>query len=271
MSASIQFDVRSSTERGNSDHGWLKTFHTFNFADYYDPKHAQFGSLRVLHEDRVEAHTGFGTHGHREFEIFSCICTSLVPDEPHSNDSMGNTEVLKRGDLQMTSAGTGILHSEHAHGDKQVHFLQIWAKPSTSGLKPSYFTRHFTDEEKRDAWAHVVAPVGEKGVSDAREAAGPAPVHAPLSLYATLLSPGKSLIRELSSSASRKAYVHVVQTSGYNPKQASGNAVRVGAAGAQDAALREGDGLYVTAPGGAAVTIENTGSSVAEVLFFEIA
>ena len=105
---------------------------------------------------------------------------------------MGNVEVMKRGDLQMTSAGTGIRHSEHTHGSKQVHFLQIWSMPSTRGLTPQYFTRHFTDEEKKDRWAHVVAPIRASGVVEKREASGPAPVHSPLDLYATLLSQGRA-------------------------------------------------------------------------------
>ena len=117
---------------------------------------------------------------------------------------------------------------------------------------------------------HVVAPVGEAGVSDAREAPGPAPVHSPLSLRATLLSPGKSLSRELSTQSS-KAYVHVVQTSGFNPGTASGNTVRVRAPGTQDAILKEGDGLYITSPNQTTVSVENTGESVAELLLFELA
>ena len=90
---------------------------------------------------------------------------------------MGNVEVMKRGDLQMTSAGTGIRHSEHPHGPTPVHFLQIWSTPATRGLSPQYFTRHFPDEEKKDRWAHVVAPIGASGVVEKREASGPAPVH----------------------------------------------------------------------------------------------
>lgn len=116
----------------------------------------------------------------------------------------------------------------------------------------------------------VVAPVGESGVSNAREAKGPAPVHSPLSLRATLLSPGKSLSHELSATSS-KAYVHVVQTSGYNPSTPSGNTVRVSAPGTQDAILREGDGLYITSPSQTTVSVENTGESVAELLLFELA
>jgi len=203
---SMKFIARRSQERGNADHGWLKTFHTFSFASYHDIQHQAFGSLRVINEDRVAPKTGFGTHSHREFEIFSYV----VAGEIEHKDSMGNTEILGRGDLQLTSAGTGISHSEKAHGSKQVHFLQIWSLPSTSKLQPKYFTRHFSDEEKTNKWARVVAPVGADGVLLAREGEGPAPVQSPLTLYATLLGQNKSLDRPLSG---KKGYIHVIQTS----------------------------------------------------------
>lgn len=184
---------------------------------------------------------------------------------------MGNVEIMKRGDLQMTSAGTGIRHSEHSHGSKQVHFLQIWSVPSTRGLTPQYFTRHFTDEEKKDQWAHVVAPVNAPGVLEKREASGPAPVHSPLDLFATNLSPGKSLGHTFKSgSAARKGYVHVIQTSGYNPKEASGARVRVLGAEGGPVDLREGDGAYIMATPGEEVTVENAGETVAEVVFFDM-
>ncbi|KAI0048760.1 pirin domain-containing protein [Auriscalpium vulgare] len=263
----VQFRPRPSDERGNADHGWLKTFHTFSFASYASRAHNAFGCLRVINEDRVAPKTGFGTHAHREFEIFSYV----VSGELQHNDSMGNTEVLKRGDLQMTSAGTGIRHSEHAHGNKQVHFLQIWALPSQSNLKPAYYTRHFSDEQKKDQWAHIVAPISAPSAKDAREATGPAPVHAPLSLYATLLSPEHSLQHTVEAAgASRKAYVHVVQTSGYNPDKAGGATVKVSSAGAEDVVLREGDGVYVDNASGAVLEVANVGDGVAEVLLFEM-
>ncbi|THH10566.1 hypothetical protein EW146_g8333 [Bondarzewia mesenterica] len=257
---------RPSQERGHSNYEWLKTFHTFSFADHYDPEHSSFGCLRVINEDRVEPKTGFGTHPHREFEIFSYV----VSGELEHNDSLGNTEVLKRGDIQMTSTGTGIRHSEHTHGEKQVHFLQIWSKPSQSGLKPTYYTRHFTDEEKKDNFLRVVAPASAPGISLEREAPGPAPVHSPLSLYASLISPGTMLPYALEKTgASRKAYIHVVQTSGYNTQRAGGATVRV-SAGTREFVLREGDGLYVSGQPGSHLTIENAGDRVAEVLLFEM-
>ncbi|OSD05313.1 pirin domain-containing protein [Trametes coccinea BRFM310] len=263
----MKFVPRRSNERGHADHGWLKTFHTFSFASYYDPEHDHFGCLRVINEDRVAPHTGFGTHAHREFEIFSYI----VSGELEHRDSMGNVEVMKRGDLQMTSAGTGIRHSEHSHGDKQVHFLQIWSIPSTRGLSPQYFTRHFSDEEKKDQWAHVVAPADAPGVVEKREASGPAPVHSPLNLFATLLSPGKSLAHAFSSStAQRKGYIHVVQTSGYNPAEAGGAHIRVTGGEGGPIELREGDGAYIMAVTGEELKVENVGEQVAEVLLFDM-
>lgn len=184
---------------------------------------------------------------------------------------MGNVEIMKRGDLQMTSAGTGIRHSEHAHGDKQVHFLQIWSVPSTRGLTPQYFTRHFSDAEKTDQWAHVVAPINAPGVLEKREASGPAPVHSPLDLFATILSPGKSLPHAFQpGGAQRKGYIHVIQTSGYNPKEASGARVRVLGAEGGPTELREGDGAYIAAAPGEEVTIENVGERTAELVLFDM-
>ncbi|TFK90845.1 pirin domain-containing protein [Polyporus arcularius HHB13444] len=259
----MKFVSRPSSERGNADHGWLKTFHTFSFASYYDAQHDHYGCLRVINEDRVEPKTGFGTHAHREFEIFSYI----VSGELEHRDSMGNVEVMKRGDLQMTSAGTGIRHSEHTHGAQQVHFLQIWSVPSTRGLSPQYFTRHFSDDEKRDRWAHVVAPVEAEGVVEKREAPGPAPVHSPLDLYATLLSQGKKLSHVFGR---QKGYIHVVQTSGYNTKEASGAHVRVSGTDGGPVDLKEGDGAYISAAPGEELVVENVGDRVAEILLFDL-
>ncbi|PCH44477.1 RmlC-like cupin [Wolfiporia cocos MD-104 SS10] len=259
---------RRSDERGNADHGWLKTFHTFSFAVYASGEHDQFGCLRVLNEDRVEPQTGFGTHPHREFEIFSY----LVSGQLEHQDSMGNMEVLKRGDLQLTSAGTGIRHSEKCHGSEQVHFIQIWSIPHKGGLSPTYYTRHFTDEEKKDNWVQVVAPAGSPGVSDAREASGPAPVHSKLSLYATLLSPSSALPHVFPKEGDgelRKVYIHVVQTSRYNPGTPSGAQVRISGADVT-VDLREGDGAYIMGEAGTEMKVENAGDRVAEILLFDV-
>lgn len=178
---------------------------------------------------------------------------------------MGNIEVMKRGDVQLTSAGTGIRHSEMTHGDNQVHFLQIWSVPSTRGLPPKYYHRHFSDEEKRQGWIPVVGKQGESGVSDSREGSGPTPVHSPLWLYATLLGPGKSLDHPLSMN---KGYIHVVQTSGYNTGASKGNKVKVNGA----VELAEGDGAFITSEGesGQVVRVENIGDGEAEILLFDL-
>ncbi|KIM88267.1 hypothetical protein PILCRDRAFT_62552 [Piloderma croceum F 1598] len=264
-SNNLQIVPRLSVDRGNADHGWLKTFHTFSFASYQGSGHEKFGSLRVINEDRVEPKTGFGTHSHREFEIFSYI----VNGELQHNDSMGNVEVLKRGDIQLTSAGTGISHSEKAHGDKQVHFLQIWSLPSISKLTPTYFTRHFTDDEKKDKWVRVVAPAGAPGVSSKREDSGPTPVQSPLTLYSTILSPSTTLPHTFPAGSS-KGYIHVIQTSGYNPKAANGGAVKVSGGDGVEHVLREGDGAYISAAAGKELNVENVGDRNAEVLLFDL-
>jgi len=181
---------------------------------------------------------------------------------------MGNIEILKRGDLQMTSTDTGISHSEKAHGSKQVHFLQIWALPSVSRLPPKYYTRHFTDEEKKDTWVKIVAPAGAEGVIVEREAAGPAPVQSPLTLYATILSQGKSLNRPLEG---KKGYIHVIQTSGYNEGKANGASVKVSSRGGEVLTLREGDGAYIFVGNkGNQFTVENDGERSAEILVFDL-
>jgi len=260
----MKFVPRFSQDRGQADHGWLKTFHTFSFASYYDGEHAKFGSLRVINEDRVEPRTGFGTHPHREFEIFSYIVNGALEHK----DSMGNTEILKRGDVQLTSAGTGITHSEKTYGSVPVHFLQIWSTPSTPSLAPKYYTRHFSDEDKQDKWARVVARFGSEGVSAEREGEGPAPVQSPLTMYASLLGTTK-LEKKMEG---MKGYVHVVQTSGYNAGKAAGAKVKVSAGDDGEAVtLGEGDGAYIfVGSSGNALNVENVGDSVAEVVLFDI-
>ena len=202
---------------------------------------------------------------------------------------MGNVEVLKRGDIQMTSAGTGISHSEKAHGNKQVHFMQIWSVPSASRLPPTYFTRwvflsllywvltytsyfgtyrHFTDEQKQDKWVRVVAPINAPDVSSKRDDSGPAPVHSPLSLYSTILSPSASVPHTFAPGIS-KGYVHVIQTSGYNPKAASGGSVKVSGGDGVEQVLREGDGAYIFGEG-QEIKVENVGDIGAEVLLFDL-
>ncbi|BGP13352.1 hypothetical protein JCM10213_005802 [Rhodosporidiobolus nylandii] len=263
---------RRSAARGHAHHGWLKTYHTFSFASYFDANFDHWGPLRVINEDRVEPGEGFGRHNHREFEIWSYI----VDGELEHKDSMGNLEIMKRGDIQMTSAGTGIAHSEYNRNtEKQVHFLQIWGLPRQSGLQPKYYNRHFTDEEKRDKLVQVVGPSGSEGVSDERDASGPAPVHARLSMFASILSP-KSSITHTFSSGSTKAYLHSIMRSGYrSPSVSASDKFEDGGAMVQvngGLILEEGDGAFVTIAkdGAREITFKNVGERDAEFLVFEM-
>ena len=149
--------IRRSNERGHADHGWLNTYHTFSFADYFDRKHMGFRSLRVINEDRVSPGAGFGAHGHDNMEIISYVLSGTLAHK----DSMGHVETLGAGELQRMSAGTGIVHSEYNGSEKDpVHFLQIWIRPETSGLKPSYEQIRLKDADKLGKLVLVAAPEG---------------------------------------------------------------------------------------------------------------
>jgi len=150
-------EIRKSDERGYADHGWLKSYHSFSFADYYDPRHVQFGPLRVINEDRVAPGMGFGTHGHRDMEIISYV----LDGELAHKDSIGNGSVIRPGDVQRMSAGTGVRHSEYNHAAHDTtHFLQIWVIPAENGIEPGYEERNFPVEEKRGKLRLVVSPDG---------------------------------------------------------------------------------------------------------------
>jgi quercetin 2,3-dioxygenase len=166
-------EIRRSNERGLADHGWLKSFHTFSFADYYDAHHMGFGPLRVINEDRVQPGAGFGTHGHRDMEIISYV----LEGELAHQDSMGNGSVIRPGDVQRMSAGSGVRHSEfNGSKERPVHFLQIWIEPKYRGIEPGYEEKHFTSEEKRGRLRLIASPDRAEGSvlihQDARVYAG---------------------------------------------------------------------------------------------------
>ena len=189
--------LRPSAERGYADHGWLKSFHSFSFAGYYDPDHMGFGNLRVINEDRIAPGTGFGTHGHRDMEIISYVLSGELAHK----DSMGNVKGIPPGDVQRMSAGSGVQHSEFNHAPGQLtHFLQIWMEPNVTGIPPSYEQKTFSGQEKRGTLRLVASPDG---------ALGSVTVHADARLYAGLLSGAESATLPLN--ADRKIYVHLAR------------------------------------------------------------
>jgi len=258
--SSLKVVKRPWNERGHADHGWLYSYHTFSFASYFDPSFESFGPLRVINEDRVKRGTGFGAHSHREFLIWSYI----VSGELEHKDSMGNLEKLRRGEVQFTSAGTGITHSEYNRNKAEDnHFLQIWAKPNATRLSPSYKTKKFTDEMKQDRLVRIMESVDRhSGKDDPTE---PIPMHADLSMSASILSPGKSVTHELVEEGDRKVYLHVVMTGREQPKT-GGAKIRVG-----DVVLGEGDGAFVHgAKGPGKIEVESVGEKPAEFLLFDM-
>ena len=189
--------VRRSNERGYADHGWLKSFHTFSFADYQDPEHMGFGSLRVINEDRILPGSGFGTHGHSDMEIISYVLEGALAHE----DNMGNGSTIVPGDVQRMSAGKGVLHSEYNHSEVAVtHFLQIWIEPAVTGIQPSYEQKHF-DAASRRGRLRLIAS------GDARE--GSVLIHQDAAVYAALLDGAERIAHKLDPA--RRAYVHVAR------------------------------------------------------------
>ena len=189
--------VRRSQDRGHFDHGWLDTRHTFSFADYHDPAHMGFRSLRVVNEDRVRPGQGFGAHSHRDMEIVSYVVSGALDHE----DSMGHGSTIRPGDVQRMSAGTGVTHSEfNGSRTEPVHFIQIWLLPSRRGLDPGYEQKRFPDEEKRGRLRLLASPDG---------AEGSVTVHQDARLFAALLAPGESVTHRLGPG--RHAWVQVVR------------------------------------------------------------
>jgi quercetin 2,3-dioxygenase len=228
--------IRRASERGYADHGWLKSFHSFSFADYFDPRHVEFGPLRVINEDRVQPGAGFGTHGHRDMEIISYV---LAGELAH-RDSMGNGSVIRPGDVQRMSAGSGVRHSEfNPSSSEPVHFLQIWITPDTHGIEPSYEERRFETADKRGRLRLIASP---------DRAEGSVLIHQDARVYAGLFDNEEQATLPLA--ADRRAYVHVAR-----------GAVRV-----NGVALESGDALKLADTG--ALSLQQ--GQQAEVLVFDL-
>jgi redox-sensitive bicupin YhaK (pirin superfamily) len=191
--------TRKSSDRGYADHGWLTSHHSFSFADYHDPQQMGWGALRVINEDRVAAGKGFGTHGHRDMEIISYVLDGQLQHK----DNMGNGTIIRPGDVQRMSAGTGVRHSEfNPAPDAPVHFLQIWIEPEQTGIVPGYEQKFFTVEDKRGQLRLIAS-------RDGRE--GSATIHQDASLYACLLNTGEQVSHQIAPD--RIAYLHLVSGS----------------------------------------------------------
>ena len=228
--------IRKSGERGHFNHGWLDTHFTFSFADYFDPQHVQFRTLRVLNDDRVAPGAGFPEHPHRDMEIVTYVLEGGL----EHRDSMGNGSVIRPGDVQYMSAGSGVTHSEfNPSKTDPLHLLQIWMFPQAKGLEPVYDQKTFTEAEKRGKLRLVVSPDGREGSVKIRQ---------DNELYATLLGPGDVVKHELKPE--RHAYVQVAK----------------GRVKLNGKALEEGDGAAVSAE----KSVELTGVKDAEVLLFDL-
>jgi quercetin 2,3-dioxygenase len=229
--------IRRADERGHADHGWLDTNHTFSFADYYDPRFMGFRSLRVINDDRVAAGRGFGTHGHRDMEIISYVLEGAL----EHRDSLGTGSVLRPGDVQRMSAGTGVRHSEfNGSSTEPVHFLQIWIEPARRGVVPGYEEKRFSDDEKRNALRLIASRDGRDGSLR---------IEQDVSVYATVLDPGREVTHTLD--AGRHVWVQV----------ARGSAVLDGEL------LEAGDGVAISDERSIALV----GETEAEVLLFDLA
>ena len=227
--------LRKAEDRGHANHGWLDSFHSFSFADYYDPEHMGYGPLRVINEDRVQAGAGFGTHGHRDMEIISYVLDGALAHE----DSMGNGSAIVPGDVQRMSAGTGVRHSEFNHSKTgTTHFLQIWIEPKFSGIKPSYEQKHFAAEEKRGRLRLIASPDGRDGSVSMNQDAF---------LYAGLFDGVENA--SLTINSGRRGYVHVARG------RITVNGQSLGAGDA----LKTGEGV---------LTVQ--GGQTAEVLVFDL-
>ena len=228
--------IRNADDRGHAEHGWLNSRHTFSFADYHDPEHMGFRTLRVINEDRVEPGQGFGTHPHRDMEIISYVLEGALEHK----DSMGTSSTIRPGEVQRMSAGTGVLHSEYNPSRKEpVHFLQIWIYPEKKNLKPGYEQKAFPAAERANRLRLVASRDGREGSLT---------IHQDAELYTTLLSKGGKVTHELGSG--RFAWVQVAR----------------GKVSLNGQTLNSGDGAKVSGE----KTLELNASGDAEVLLFDL-
>jgi len=229
--------LRKSEDRGYADHGWLKSYHSFSFAGYFDPKFMGWGNLRVINEDKIEPGRGFAQHGHRDMEIISYVLSGELAHQ----DSLGNIKGIPPGDVQRMSAGTGVVHSEFNHAKGQpTHFLQIWIEPSKKGINPGYEQRTIPHSAKQGKLQLVASPNGENGSVT---------IHADAKLYAGLFDTNQS--DRLSIGIERKAYVHLI----------------TGELEVNGVPLRGGDALMINEEN--LITVSN--GKQAEVLVFDLA
>lgn len=228
--------IRKAEERGHFDFGWLDTYHTFSFGDYYDPSHLGFRSLRVINEDVVQAGRGFPRHGHRDMEIFTYILQGAL----QHRDSMGSGSIIRPGDVQRMSAGTGVTHSEsNPSSDEPVHLLQIWILPSNKGIQPDYEEKRFPEDEKRNKLRLIISPDGSEGAvrinQDAR-------------VYASILDQSNEVVHQLGSG--RYAWLQVA----------------AGSVTLNEVELKKGDGAAISDE----TSLKIVAHSPSEILLFDL-
>jgi redox-sensitive bicupin YhaK (pirin superfamily) len=230
--------VRKSTDRGHANHGWLDSYHSFSFSNYYDPAHMGFSVLRVINEDVIDAAQGFGTHGHNDMEII----TYMLDGALQHKDSMGNGSVIKAGDVQRMTAGTGVRHSEfNASNEHSAHLLQIWVLPNRNGIEPGYEEKHFDAASKKNQWRLLAS-------SCARD--GSLLVHQDMDLYATLLDKGQHLVYQ--PHIGRSLYFQIAR----------------GSITLNDMTLAQGDAIALDIED--ETTIEIVSQTDAEILLFDL-
>lgn len=229
--------IRKAEARGHFDFGWLNTYHTFSFGDYHDPKHTQFRTLRVINEDFVQAGRGFPRHGHRDMEIVTYILQGAL----EHRDSIGTGSVIRRGDVQRMSAGTGVMHSEsNPLNDEAVHLLQIWILPEEQNLSPEYEEKTFSDDEKHNKLRLIVSPDGRQDSVK---------IHQDANIYSALLENGREVVQPLASG--RHAWLQVA----------------AGSIALNSVGLKQGDGAAVSQDSSMKITAKES----AEILLFDLA